>query len=82
MRISGQRIKMCATIKLHNIRDMTKEMEQAEMRLKVSMPRDVTLSIFSTSSVAGRSASGPSAPKKGRGSTPFIKHSIKRQGMN
>ena len=47
---------------------MTKEMEQAEMRLKASVPRDVTLPIFSTSSVAGGSASGPSEPKK-RGST-------------
>ena len=67
MRISRQRIKMCATVKPHNIRDMTKEMEQAEMRLKVFMLRDVTLPISSTSSVAGKSASGPSAPKKRRG---------------
>jgi len=66
MRISGQAIKMCATVKPHNIRDITKEMEQAEMRLKASMPRDVTLPISSTSSVVGESASGPSAPKKRR----------------
>ena len=81
MRISEQRIKMRATVKPHNIRDMTKEMEQEKMRLKVFMPRDVRLPISSTSSVAGRSASGPSAPKKRRGSTPLIKHSIKRQGI-
>ena len=53
MRISGQGIKMCATVKPHNIRDITKEMEQEEMRLNASMPRDVTLQISSTSSVAG-----------------------------
>jgi len=46
-------------VKTHNIRDMVKEMEQAKMRLKASMPRDVTLPISSTSSVAGGSASGP-----------------------
>jgi len=46
---------------------MTKEMEQAEMRLKASMPRDVTLPISSTLNVVGGSASGPSAPKKRRG---------------
>ena len=46
---------------------MTKEMEQAEMRLKASMSRDIILPISSTSSVAGKSASGPSAPKKRRG---------------
>ena len=78
MRISGQEIKMCATVKPHNIRDMTKEMEQAEMRLKAFMPMDVTLPISSTSSMAGGSASGPSAPKKRRGSTLLIKNSIKR----
>ena len=69
---------MCATVKPHNIRDMTKEMEQVKMRLKASMPRDVTLLISSTLSVAGGSANGPSAPKKRRGSTPLIKYSIKR----
>jgi len=67
MRISGQEIKMCVTVKAHNIRDMTKELEQAEIRLKASMPRDVTLKISSTSSMVGGSASGPSAPKKIRG---------------
>ena len=46
---------------------MTKEMEQAKMRLKASMPRGIILPISSTSSVAGGSASGPSAPKKRRG---------------
>jgi len=46
---------------------MTKEMEQAEMRLKASMSRDIILPISSMSSVAGGSASGPSAPKKRRG---------------
>ena len=51
---------MCPTFKLHNIRDMTKEIEQAEMRLKTFIPRSVTLSI---SSVAGESASGPSEQK-------------------
>jgi len=33
----------------HNIRDMTKKMEQVKMRLKTSMPRDITLPISSTS---------------------------------
>ena len=61
---------------------MTKKMEQMEMRLKASMSKDVTLPISSMSSVAGESASGPSVPKKGRGSTLLIKHSIKKQGMN
>ena len=51
------------------------------MRLKASMPRDVTLPISSTSSMVDRSASGPSAPRRG-GSTLLIKHSIKRQEMN
>ena len=37
------------------------------MRLKASISRDVTLPISSTSSVAGGSASGPSALKKRRG---------------
>jgi len=55
---------MCAMVKPHNIRDMTKAMEQAEMRLKASIPRDVTLSISLTSSVTSGSASGPSVPKK------------------
>jgi len=73
---------MCATVKPHDTRDMTKEMEQAKMRLKASMPRNVTLPISSTSSMAGESASDPNAPKKRRGSTLLIKHSIKRQGMN
>jgi len=35
MQKSKQGVKMCATIKPHNIRDMTKEMEQAEMRLRL-----------------------------------------------
>jgi len=35
MRISEQGIKMCETVKPHNIRDMTKEMEEAEMRLRL-----------------------------------------------
>ena len=52
------------------------------MRLKAFMPSDVTLLISSTSSVTGESAIDPSAPKKRRGSTPLIKHSIKRKGMN
>jgi len=37
MQTSGQGIKICATVKP---RDMTKEMEQAKMRLKAFMPRD------------------------------------------
>jgi len=37
------------------------------MRLKASMPRDVTLKISSTSSVASGSVSGPSVPNKRRG---------------
>ena len=78
MRISGQKIKMCVTVKPHNIMDMTKEMEKEKMRLKASMPRDITVPISSTSNVAGGSASDPSAPKKRRGSTLLIKHSIKR----
>jgi len=69
---------MCATIKPHNIRNVTKEMEQAKMRLKVSMCRTITLSLSSTSSAAGGGASGPSEAKKRRGSTSWIKHSIKR----
>ena len=73
MQISEQGIKMCVMVKPHNVRDVTKEMEQAKMRLKVSMPRDVILSISSTSSVASGSASSPSAPKK-RGSTSLIKN--------
>ena len=82
MRISGQKIKMCATIKPHNMRDMTKEMGQAKMILKASMPRNVTLPLFSTSSVIGKSASGPSEPKKRMGPTMWIKHSIERQGID
>ena len=58
------------------------EMEQTEMILKASMPKDVTLTISSTLSVASGSASDPSAPKNRRESTPLIKHSIKRQEMN
>ena len=65
-------------VKPRNIKDMTKDMEQAEMKLKASMPKSVTLHLSSTSSVAGGSASGPSAPKKRMGKTPLIKHSIKR----
>jgi len=64
---SGQGIKICATVKAHNIRDIIKEMEQAKMRLKVFMPRDVTLPISSTSSVVGGSTSGLSALKKRMG---------------
>ena len=37
------------------------------MILKTFMPRDVTLPIYSTSSVIGGSASDLSAPKKRRG---------------
>jgi len=55
---------MCATIKPHNIRNMTKEMEQAKMRLKASMYRTITLSLSSTSSATGGGASGPSEAKK------------------
>ena len=73
---------MCAIVKPYNIRDMTKEMEQAKMRLKASIPMSVTLLISSTSSVAGESTSGLSELKKRRGSTPWIKHSIRRQEMN
>jgi len=36
---------MCAMVKPHIIKDMTKEMEQTEMRLKAFIPRDVTLPI-------------------------------------
>jgi len=82
MRISEQEIKMCATVKPHNIKDIIKEMEQAEMRLKAFMPRDVRLSISSTSSVTDGSARGPSALKKRKRTTPLIKHSIKRKGIN
>ena len=58
MRISGQGIKMCATVKSHNTKGMTKKMEQAELRLKAFMSRNVTLPFSSTSSVAGGSTSG------------------------
>ena len=71
MQISEQRIKMCATVKSHNTRDMTKEIEQAKMRLKISMPRNVTLNLSSMSSATGGSASVPREPKKRRGSTPW-----------
>ena len=81
MRIILVGIKMNQSVKSHNIRDMTKEMEQAEMRLKAFMPRTVTLPLSLMSSAADGSASGPSEPKKRRGSTPWIKHSIKRQKM-
>ena len=72
---------MYAMVKPHNIRDMTNEIEQAKMRLKVSMLRSVTLPLSSMLSATGDSASGPSEPKK-RGSTSWMKHSIKAQGMN
>ena len=58
---------MCVTVKLHNIKDMMKDMEQAKMKLKVSMFRNVALSLSSISSAAGKSASGPSELKKRRG---------------
>ena len=70
---------MCATVKPQYIRDMTQEMKQAEMKLKASMPRSVTMPLSSTSCATGGSTS-PSEPKKRRGSTLWIKHSIKRQG--
>ena len=66
MWISEKGIKMCATVEPHNIRDMTKDIEQAEMRLKASMPRNITLLLSSTSSAVDESASGPSEPKKRR----------------
>jgi len=44
---------MCATVKSHNIRDMTKEMEQEKMRLKVSIHRNVILHLSSMSSAGG-----------------------------
>ena len=72
---------MCTIVKPYNIRDMTKKMEQAKMRLKVSISRSVTLPISSTLSAAGGSANSPSAPKK-RGLTMWIKHSIERQEKN
>ena len=55
------------TIKPHSIRGMTKDMEQAEMKLRTSMPRNVTLHLSSMSSAVGENASGPSEPKKLRG---------------
>ena len=62
---------MCSSVKSHNIRDMTKEMEQIEARVKASMFRTVTLSTFSTSSTIKRSANAsmphiPSKPKRRR----------------
>ena len=81
MWISRREIKMCATVKPHNTKDMTKDMEQAKKRLKASISRNITLSLSSTSSAASGSASGPSELKK-RGSTLWIKHLIKRQGVN
>jgi len=61
---------MCVS---HNIRDMIKEMEHSEMRLKASISRTVTLSISSTSNATGESSSDPSESKKRRRSTPWIK---------
>jgi len=58
---------MFQSVKHHNIRDVTKEMEQAKLRLKASMPRTVTLPLSSTSSAAGGSASGLSELKRRRG---------------
>jgi len=60
---------MCATVKPHNIRDMTNEIEQVKMRLKAYMLKNIILPLSSASSVAGESASGSSEPKKRRGST-------------
>ena len=71
---------MCVTVKPYNTRDMTKEVEQAKMRLKVYMPKNITLPLSLTSSAADGSTSGPSELKKRRGSTPWIKHSF--QGAN
>ena len=73
---------MCVTVKPHNRRDMTKEMEQMKMIRKASMPRNITLPLSSTSSAACESTSGPNEPKKRRGSTLWINHSIKKQEMN
>ena len=67
MRISGQGIKMCAMIKPHNIRNTIKKMEHAEMKLKTFKPRNVTLSISSTSSVAGGNANGQVHRRRGWG---------------
>jgi len=66
------RKKMCITVKPHNIRDMTKDMEQVEMKIKASMPKKVTLSLCSPSSAASESASDPSELKKRRGSTSWF----------
>ena len=45
---------------------MTKEIEQAKIKLKAYMLRNVNLSLYSTPSAAGGSVSGQSKPKKGR----------------
>jgi len=55
---------MCAMVKPHNIRDMTKDMEQAKMRLKASMSRNVTLPLSSISRATGERTNGPSEPKR------------------
>ena len=54
-------------VKPHNIRDMTKKMEQAKIKLKASIPNNVTLPLSSTLGAAGGNASGPSEPKKRMG---------------
>ena len=58
---------MCQSVNLHNIREMTKEIEQTEMRLKAFMPRSITLPLSSTSSATGGSASGPSETEEEMG---------------
>ena len=60
------------SVKSHNIRDMTKEIEQAEARVKASMSRTATLPTSSTSSTTGGSTFGSmpdiaSKPKWRRG---------------
>jgi len=64
---------MCSSVKFHNIRDTTKDMEQVEARVKASMSRTVTLPTSSSSSMAGGRGSAsasmsriPSEPKRRR----------------
>jgi len=57
---------MCAMVKPHHISGMTKDIEQVKIRLKASILRNITLPLFSTSSVIGVSASSLSEPKKRR----------------
>jgi len=73
LRQNGQGIKMYSSVKSHNIRDMTKEMEQVKTRVKiVTLPTSSTSSTGRGSACASASASMPHIPTlpKRRGSIP------------